>query len=95
MSETSGGLTIGTYDTASLAHALLAFQVHYRVDSATFFQAYLADAADGFARPISGRQQHRWASYYREWLELTGAESGSVPEEDALTRHTRDEIVCA
>jgi hypothetical protein len=82
----------GTYDAASLADALLLLQRHYGLDSAEFFRAYRAGSPE--ISRIPGLPQHQWASYYAEWLELTGASADSAPQEHALAGRTRRDIAC-
>jgi hypothetical protein len=82
----------GTYDAHSLAHALVVLQRHYGLGSAEFFRAYRADSDQ--IDHLPGLVRHQWASYYAEWLELTGSSDDSAPEEDALAGHTRREIAC-
>ncbi len=86
-----GDIEIGSYDESALREALIAIQEHFGADSPTFYAAYLQDRGDLGGR-VSWRDQHRWADYYSEWLELTGAASGTVPHEGTLVGHVRREL---
>jgi hypothetical protein len=83
----------GKYDATSLADALLVLQRHYGLDSAEFFRAYRAGSP--VIGHIPGLARHQWASYYAEWLELTGASDKTAPTEDALAEHTRRDLCVA
>jgi hypothetical protein len=82
----------GTYSASSLADALLTLQQHFRVSSPDFYRAYRTSGAG--IEHVPGMTQAQWASYYAEWLELTGAPDDAAPEEDALAGHTRREVAC-
>jgi hypothetical protein len=87
-------ITIGMYDVSSLEAALLAFQAHYEADSATFYAAYRTGEGD-LAGRVSRLNQHRWADFYSEWLELTGQTPDVFPHEDGLAGHVRRDLACA
>jgi hypothetical protein len=59
------------YDAASLERVLLAFERHYEMSSAEFYERY----SSGEELPaISHFNQHAWASFYRDVTRLAGGD---------------------
>lgn len=75
MTRTSD-MTRPAYDAESLTRAMREFEGHYRMTSATFYAAHLAD--DGLPANMRQFDRHVWASFYEDIQRLREAEPGGV-----------------
>jgi hypothetical protein len=60
------------YTAQSLRAIIDSFEERFGMDSETFYKAHYAD--DESVRGIPRFVRHSWASFYREWRELSGAD---------------------
>jgi hypothetical protein len=68
------------YNAKSLRAALDSFEERFGMDSEVFLRAHHAD--DERVREIPRFLRHSWASFYREWRELSDADfAASVKRE--------------
>jgi hypothetical protein len=58
------------YNAQSLRAVIDSFEDRFGLDSEVFYEAHYAD--DESVRQIPHFLRHSWASFYREWLELSG-----------------------
>jgi hypothetical protein len=87
------GVVTGSYGTQSLARALKALESRFSMSSAEFFEAHSRDEPS-LDEALTGYLRHTWASYYAEWVELTGQPVVS-DEDDPLADQIERELQAA
>lgn len=58
------------YNAQSLRAVIDSFEERFEIDSETFYEAHYADD-DSVVGQIPRFLRHSWASFYREWCELS------------------------
>jgi hypothetical protein len=70
-----------SYDAASLARTLRAFEEGYGLPSADFYRAHIAND-ESVIGTMSGSHRQAWAGFYCEWRRMSGSSFSARVERD-------------